>query len=94
MNILRDDSSGVLVDLRCLDSSGAGWICTVESIDGQQIVEFSSISRAISLARFKSLVAIRIGKLERRYVNPADLEFMAFGGMMSTTNVMYFVSYD
>lgn len=55
----------------------------VASIDGQQCVEFSGLSRDMSLTRFKSLVAMRIQKLERKYVNPADLELMAFGEMMT-----------
>jgi hypothetical protein len=55
----------------------------VTSIDGQQCVEFSGLSQSMSLTRFKSLVAIRIQKLERRYVNPADLELMAFGEIMT-----------
>jgi hypothetical protein len=55
----------------------------VASLDGQQCIEFSGLSRGMSLTRFKSLVAMRIQKLERRYVNPTDLELMAFGEMMT-----------
>ncbi|QDS71235.1 hypothetical protein FKW77_010465 [Venturia effusa] len=56
---------------------------TIATLDGQQSVELSGVSQAMSLARFKTLVAIRIGKLERRYVNPTDLELMVFGEIMT-----------
>lgn len=55
----------------------------VVTVDGSQQLEFSGLPKAISLSRFKSLVALRVNHVERRIVNADSIELMAFGEQMT-----------
>lgn len=56
---------------------------TAANLDGSECYDFSGISRAIQLSRFKSVVVVKLQQQHGRYVSPAGLELTAFGNPMT-----------